>query len=746
MAGRNPTSLYGQQAAIGKALWHQVTTVVILRQNMRQHTKSVEDAQFHEALSNMCYKACTAMDIAFLKSRVSCNLPNRPSISDACFRNVLIITCLNSLKDEINRLGALRFAQESNKNLVDFFLIDLLHSEDVKDSMGRKQRVRQKHRNELSEHGKIKPTIQRILWEQPPCANTKLLPGKLSLCIGMPVMIRNNIVMELCITKGQEGFVYGWQSRSINGVNILDMLFIQLCDLPTPVKLDGLPLNVVPLAKNSVTTTCILPDDTSLDISHSQPDILLNFTMTDFASQGKMWGSNVVDLSYMWSHQGYYMSLSRSTSAAGTLILGGFHPSKITRGASGALRQEFWELELLDEITTLHYENKLPRNIAMADHRNTVIVLFREKKGSDYMLSKMHKAIRWNKHDPYLESDGSTSQEVKWRFVESISAKKIQLASESSVNAPKEQVLSSRGLKREHPVDANLPNACIKRLKDSHNVVSDANTHLSPYVFVPIGLQWQDNSCAYDAVCMVLFNIWCEDPAETTLSWNEIDNNILNSLTADFASHEDIYSGSASSSLDQIRDNLRHRLTSMDNEFAFGIYASVHAIMDRLLVSQEPVIKSVRRCHANHTVNGDERVSSSCEIILMTAGSELTGYSIQEYMDDFSVPLSTTCPECGNVLVHSFLFTCHPPLLCIELWQGLRLLDSVLHIDAGGLHHQYKLRGVIYFSDKHFTSRIITRNGMVWFHDGICTCNSLDYESPHMSSVPVLGSTLAVFT
>ena len=94
--------------------------------------------------------------------------------------------------------------------------------------------------------------------------------------------------------------------------------------------------------------------------------------------------------------------------------------------------------------------------------------------------------------------------------------------------------------------------------------------------------------------------------------WNEIDNNILNSLTADFASHEDIHSGSASSSLDQIRDNLRHRLASMDNEFAFGIYASMHAIMDRLLVSQELVIKSVRRCHANHTVNYNAYTANVC--------------------------------------------------------------------------------------------------------------------------------------
>jgi hypothetical protein len=116
------------------------------------------------------------------------------------------------LKDKINRLGALRFAQESKQSLVHFFSIDTLPSEDVKDSRARKQRARRKACKGLTENGMIKANIQKILWEQPPCANTKLVPGKLSLCVGMPVMIRNNVATELCITKGQEGFVYGWQS------------------------------------------------------------------------------------------------------------------------------------------------------------------------------------------------------------------------------------------------------------------------------------------------------------------------------------------------------------------------------------------------------------------------------------------------------------------------------------------------------------------------------------------------------
>ena len=46
-------SHYGQESAIGKALWHQVTTVIILRQNMRQKSQSLEDAKFRKALENM---------------------------------------------------------------------------------------------------------------------------------------------------------------------------------------------------------------------------------------------------------------------------------------------------------------------------------------------------------------------------------------------------------------------------------------------------------------------------------------------------------------------------------------------------------------------------------------------------------------------------------------------------------------------------------------------------------------------
>ena len=64
-------TVQGQEAAIGKALWHQVTTVVILRKNMRQRTQTPEDAKLRTALENIKYSVCTPEDIKFLKNQIA---------------------------------------------------------------------------------------------------------------------------------------------------------------------------------------------------------------------------------------------------------------------------------------------------------------------------------------------------------------------------------------------------------------------------------------------------------------------------------------------------------------------------------------------------------------------------------------------------------------------------------------------------------------------------------------------------
>ncbi|TFK77570.1 hypothetical protein K466DRAFT_579433 [Polyporus arcularius HHB13444] len=97
-----------QKASIGKAVWHQFTTVVILRENMRQRSQTPEDAKLRTALENLRYRACTDEDIKLIQSRVAGPGKERPKLNQPRFRNVSVITSWNSYRDKINELGCER--------------------------------------------------------------------------------------------------------------------------------------------------------------------------------------------------------------------------------------------------------------------------------------------------------------------------------------------------------------------------------------------------------------------------------------------------------------------------------------------------------------------------------------------------------------------------------------------------------------------------------------------------------------
>lgn len=75
------TKVREQEAAIGKALWHQITTVVILRKNMRQDKQSSDDTALRTALENMRYKSCDSKDIEYLRSYIAGCGPKDPKLA-----------------------------------------------------------------------------------------------------------------------------------------------------------------------------------------------------------------------------------------------------------------------------------------------------------------------------------------------------------------------------------------------------------------------------------------------------------------------------------------------------------------------------------------------------------------------------------------------------------------------------------------------------------------------------------------
>ena len=729
--GLSPKSLHDQEAAIGKALWHQITTVVILRENMRQKTQTPDDARLREALSNMRYKACTPNDIAFLRSCISSDLEGRHSVKEKQFRNVSIITTLNLPKDVINNLGSQRFAAETGQDLIDFYSEDTVSSTDERVLSTSKKRSFSQFKNKQTHIPSLSMNLQQTLWDLLPCNNTKNIPGKLSLCRGLPVIIRLNSATELCITKGQEATVYDWQAtQGSKGQLMLDTLFVKLVNPPQNVQLENLPLNIVPLTRTITNTQCVLPSDETINISRSQVEILPNFAMTDYTSQGKTRPFNVVDLSNARSHQSYYTALSRGASAAGTVILQGFDTHKITGGASGALRQEFREIEMLDDITTLRFNGKLPMSV-VGECRNDLISSFRIVRGEQYIPSKVHQAIRWKKNDPFHLSNNTN---VNWKIVDtskSAHEKHSRTLKASNLIPAKDRIQITSNMyedvelvkKRKYTSSSDnvdMFETMAKKRKTKNNQALD----LQPmeHGACPRGSQWSNNSCAYDVVISILYNIWLDNSTLRSEQFRNINSQHLGQIATSFSQTQP--QGTAYS-LEDVRDFMRRRLQRIDPvSFAWGHFTSIQSILDHFLTANHPITSSAMHCPNNHPLNRDERLSTSCHISLLHHHA-----TIQTFIDNQSIECASRCHACQSHLVRSHVFVCAPAILAFDMSQQTTLLlESLVLTTADGQQTTYKLRGVMYYSENHFTSRFITEMGSVWYHDGLSTGQLMVHE------------------
>ena len=258
----------------------------------------------------------TQDDIDFLKTHIAGKNTGQPNIAKKRFRNVSIITELNSQKDQLNKLGSLRFATETGQKLTDFYSDDEL-GEDVNPST--LSSIRKRDKKSIQSSKKIlSPDMQDVVWNLRH-SSSEHIPGKLSLCIGLPVMIRNNDAKELCITKGQEGHVVGWKSGiGSRGQLVLETLYVKLDRPAKDINIEGLPENVVPLMKIKRSVKCTFPN--GVPICRSQIQVLPNFAMTVYYSQGKTHPDNVVILNSCRDHLSHYTALSRSSTAEGTII------------------------------------------------------------------------------------------------------------------------------------------------------------------------------------------------------------------------------------------------------------------------------------------------------------------------------------------------------------------------------------------------------------------------------------------
>jgi hypothetical protein len=649
-----------------------------------------------------------------LKTRIAGRRSDQPKLSDKEFRNVSIITALNAQKDRINELGSVRFAAETGQTLTDFYSIDRFGSSPdaaEKRSRGRKSKASGKHvSNEIS------PTLQKVIWNLPPSA-TNHFPGKLSLCIGMPVIIRNNDATELCITKGQEGHVVGWQAgRGIHGQRVLDTLFIKLDKPAKTVKIDGLPENVVPITRGSKNIECTFSSDLKEYIHRSQVWVLLNFSMTDYTSQGKTRPKNPVDLSNCRSHQSYYTCLSRSATANGTVIVQSFSPRLITCGASGYLRQEFRELELLDEISKLRYEGKLPDHI-QGNFRNPLIRAYQKWKGTDYVPPLTHPALKWSVRDPMPLL--SVVTDAPWQIIDKKKKKEVLIETtsiQSGFVAAEGSIPVKSGKKRKLEEAENL-SASVKKTKAAQMIVASDNPSS------PDGLIWDgDNySCAYDALLTISYEIWSIDTKAWTRKFKEINQHHLKSMSSCFKKY---MNGQAS--FETARDTIRHEIHSQSPaQFPYGTRGtSVSALASAILAPQNFVAISSPEC--TNCEYSEASIDDRLNFVLYE--KEDTPKSTSHWLRSLEHETHERCPQCFSAMMQPISFKSAPNVLIFEINSRNIKLNKTLKFEQEGETVVLDVRGLIYHGDFHFTSRIIGTDGIVWYHDGMTTGSGCENE------------------
>ena len=173
-----------------------------------------------------------------------------------------------------------------------------------------------------------------------------------------------------------------------------------------------------------------------------------------------------------------------------------------------------------------------------------------------------------------------------------------------------------------------------------------------------------------------------------------------------------------------MRDDMRQFLHQLaPHYFHWAQFTSFPLIAKYMLTFPADTMTYTYKCKNNH-ITPARTPDNTC---LISAGNTIYA-SVLEWMTSMNEESQRSCITCSEklTLVKTFPF----PLLFIALDFAGQLMhvDATFTVSINNAEICYRLCGVIYFGDSHFTSHVINDNHMVWFHDGRVTCEKMTYE------------------
>ena len=245
------------------------------------------------------------------------------------------------------------------------------------------------------------------------------------------------------------------------------------------------------------------------------------------------------------------------------------------------------------------------------------------------------------------------------------------------------------------------------------------------------GFKWSNTySCAYDSLWTILLSIYREDPGR----WN---SNIRNDNIY-FVKFSELIDKTDRGiiTLEQARDTLRHYFHSLYPD-RYPITATregtdISELCNEMFRQSTPFISQVLtciNCNLEFSSNQVDSIDWVCTQGQWSTSPFKEGslrYSrIQFWLPVFMNPKMTErCTQCRHKLHGVRKFDIFPNFISFGVDMVSVKFDRIINIQD----QCYRLCGIVYHGDFHFSSRIISSNGDVWSYDGMLNDGMSSYE------------------
>ena len=331
--------------------------------------------------------------------------------------------------------------------------------------------------------------------------------------------------------------------------------------------------------------------------------------------------------------------------------------------------------------------------------RNSIIRQYQQWKGEYYIPYQVDTALHWSSNDP-LEMPVVTDS--KWQIID-----KSRKKSSSQLPPPITAYIPAKGTKTlnlKRKSNETKP-VLSKRIQNTSHEIDNS----------PTGYIWdnQNYSCPYDSLFTILYNLWLEN----SIKWTEIFtgiNHYTETLANGFTQVQE-----ETLSLEEARNIVRD-LLHQDHSIMFPKgknSASVGELATILLKDERFNGRSEIYCENCDYIKSDYADNVGyCFDLTLQAITSTSQWTLSPTLTEHD-----QCPECLETLVHSIKFDELPKLLILEYpFTNIRTSHKI-KVKAENNSGILGLRGTVYHGDNHFTSRFISSNGTIWYHDGITT-------------------------